>query len=112
MQIRADNEPNQLENNSRFDLIINSLNLIHEPNESNLSSKLSSLNKRVELELCLTQFVWFMNQLDINGSTDTPIILLYINVYKFMVLIDYLKIIYSIVSIQFSLCQHVNKRVE
>ena len=34
---RADNEPNQLENSSRLDSIIDLLNLVHEPNESNLS---------------------------------------------------------------------------
>ena len=34
---RADNEPNQLENSSRLDSTIESLNLVHEPNESNLS---------------------------------------------------------------------------
>ena len=60
-QNRADNEPNQLENSSRLDSIINSLNLVHEPNDPNFSSKLSSVNKRVELELCLTRLVWFMN---------------------------------------------------
>jgi len=37
INIRAGNEPNQLENSSRFDLIIDSLNLVHEANESNLS---------------------------------------------------------------------------
>jgi hypothetical protein len=34
---RADNEPKQLEKSSRFDSTINSLNLVHEPNEPNLS---------------------------------------------------------------------------
>jgi len=34
---RAGNESNQLENSSRLDSIIDSLNLVHEPNESNLS---------------------------------------------------------------------------
>jgi len=33
----ADNEPNQLENSSIFDSIMSSLNLVREPNESNLS---------------------------------------------------------------------------
>ena len=42
LTLRAGNEPNQLENSSRLDSIINSLDLVHEPNESNLSSKLSS----------------------------------------------------------------------
>jgi hypothetical protein len=63
---RAGNEPNQLENSSRLDSIINSLNLVHEPNESNLSWKLSSLNKWVELELNMVPLVWFMNQLEKN----------------------------------------------
>ena len=34
---RVDNEPNQLDNSSKLDLIINSLNLVHEPNNMNLS---------------------------------------------------------------------------
>ena len=34
---RVGNEPNQLEKNSILDSIIDSLNLVHEPNESNLS---------------------------------------------------------------------------
>ena len=34
---RADNELNQLENSFILDLIIDSLNLVHESNESNLS---------------------------------------------------------------------------
>lgn len=34
---RADNELNQLKNSSRFNSVINSLNLVHEPNEPNLS---------------------------------------------------------------------------
>lgn len=34
---RADNEPNQLEKSSRFDSIIDPLNLVHELNELNLS---------------------------------------------------------------------------
>jgi len=42
---RVDNEPNQFDNSLEFDLTINSFNLIHEPNELNLSRKLSSLNK-------------------------------------------------------------------
>jgi len=54
---RADNEPNQLENNSILDLITDSLNLVHELNESNLSWKLSSLNKWVELELSIIRLV-------------------------------------------------------
>ena len=62
---RAGNEPNQLENSSRLDLKIESLNLVHEPNESNLSWKLNSLNKRSELELSKVQLVWFMIHLDI-----------------------------------------------
>ena len=62
---RADNELNQLENSSRLDSIIDSLNLVHEPNKSNLSWKLSSLNKWVELELSMVRLVWFMNQFDI-----------------------------------------------
>ncbi|KEH42404.1 hypothetical protein MTR_1g069115 [Medicago truncatula] len=37
VESRAGNEPNQLENSSILDLIIGSLNLVHEPNESNLS---------------------------------------------------------------------------
>jgi len=41
----ADNEPNQLEFSSKFDSIIDSLNIIHEPNELNLSLKSSSLIK-------------------------------------------------------------------
>ncbi|KEH40145.1 hypothetical protein MTR_1g022280 [Medicago truncatula] len=41
--VRADNEPNQLEQNSRLDSTIDLLNLVHEPNELNLSSKLSLL---------------------------------------------------------------------
>ena len=94
---RAGNEPNKLENNLRLDSIINLLNLVHEPNEPNLSSKLSSLNKRVELELCLARLVWFMNQLDI--YIDTPFFLLYINVYIFIILIDCLKIWNCTVSI-------------
>jgi hypothetical protein len=61
---RAGNEPNQLENNSILDSINDSLNLVHEPNEPNLSWKLSSLNKWVELELSMVRLVWFMNQLD------------------------------------------------
>ncbi|KEH24848.1 hypothetical protein MTR_6g007185 [Medicago truncatula] len=35
--VRADNEPNQLDNCSKLDLTINSLNFVHEPNEPNLS---------------------------------------------------------------------------
>jgi len=35
----AGNDPNQLENSSELDSTINSLNLVHEPNELNLSSK-------------------------------------------------------------------------
>jgi len=35
--IRAENESNQLDNSSEFDSTINSLNLVHEPNELNLS---------------------------------------------------------------------------
>jgi hypothetical protein len=34
---RAGNEPNQLDNSSELDSTINSLNLVHEPNELNLS---------------------------------------------------------------------------
>jgi hypothetical protein len=37
MKIRADNELIQLNNSSEFDLIINSLNLVHESKELNLS---------------------------------------------------------------------------
>jgi hypothetical protein len=37
LSARADNEPNQLENNSILDSINDSLNLVHEPNEPNLS---------------------------------------------------------------------------
>jgi hypothetical protein len=37
MKIRADNELIQLNNSSEFDLTINSLNLVHESNELNLS---------------------------------------------------------------------------
>jgi len=64
-----------------------------------LSLKLSLLNKRVELELCLTRLDWFMNQLDIYKLIDTPFILLYINDYIFMILRDYLKILCCTVSI-------------
>jgi len=32
---RAGNEPNQLDNSSELDSTINSLNLVHEPNELN-----------------------------------------------------------------------------
>jgi len=63
--LRADNEPNQLENSSRFDSVNNSLNLVRESNESNLSWKLSSLNKWVELELWVVRLIWFMKQFDI-----------------------------------------------
>lgn len=35
---RADNEPNQLKNSSKFDSTIFSSNLVYEPNELNLSS--------------------------------------------------------------------------
>jgi len=62
---RVGNEPNQLKNCSRLDSVINSLNLVHKPNESNLSSKLSSSNKWVELEISIVRLVWFMSQLDL-----------------------------------------------
>jgi len=62
----AGNEPNQFENSSKLDSVIDSLNLVHETNESNLSQILSSTNKWVELELCIVRFVWFMSQLDIH----------------------------------------------
>jgi hypothetical protein len=61
---RAGNEPNQLDNSSEFDSIINSLNLVHEPNELNSSWELSSLNKWVELELYIVRLGWFMSWLD------------------------------------------------
>jgi len=56
---RANNELNQLKNSSRLDSVINSLNLVHEPNEFNLSWKLSSLNKYVELILKEMLFLIF-----------------------------------------------------
>ncbi|KEH23249.1 hypothetical protein MTR_7g071975 [Medicago truncatula] len=37
LSTRTDNESNQLENSSILDSIIGSLDLVHEPNESNLS---------------------------------------------------------------------------
>jgi len=37
VEIKADNEPNHLDNSSELDSTINSLNLVHEPNELNLS---------------------------------------------------------------------------
>ena len=61
---RAGNEPNQFDNSSELDSIINSLNLVHEPNEPNLSWKLSSLNKWAELEFYIIRLGWFMSWLD------------------------------------------------
>jgi hypothetical protein len=54
--IRVGNEPNQLENCSRLDSSINSLNL---------NWKFSSLIKRVEHERYAVRLVCFINQLDI-----------------------------------------------
>jgi hypothetical protein len=54
MSSRADNDLNKLEiDRLRLVSTINSLNLVYEPNKSNLNSKLSLLNKQVELELCI-----------------------------------------------------------
>jgi len=61
---RAGNELNQLENSLKLDSTINSLNLVHEPNELNLSLKWSSLTKRAELELYIVRLVWFMSWVD------------------------------------------------
>jgi len=61
---RAGNEPNQLDNSSKLDSTINSLNLVHEPNELNLSWKLSSLNKWAEFELYMVRLGWFISWLD------------------------------------------------
>jgi hypothetical protein len=61
--IRDDNKLNQLKNSSRLNSVINSLNLVRESNQSNLSWKLSSLNKWVELELYIVRLVWFASKL-------------------------------------------------
>jgi len=57
-------EPNQLEFSSKLDSTIDSLNLVHEPNEPNLNWKLSTLIIWVGYELYIVRLVWFMNWLD------------------------------------------------
>jgi len=57
---RTDNESSQLKHSPKLDLIINSLNLIHESNELNLNWKLTSLTKWASLTRLVHESTWIM----------------------------------------------------